>query len=114
MESIELAGLKESNGRNENPFNDGNLYRISFSAILILALQEQANTLFQKKEYPQDIDLLLIMKGDFILDKIEAEAKKLFNYVESRIEFNGDIFWAKENVRNLEAILEKARSALKF
>ena len=33
------------------------------------------------KELPQDIDLLLIMKEDFVVDKLAAEAKKVFEYV---------------------------------
>jgi predicted nucleotidyltransferase len=51
-----------------------------------------------EKEYPQDIDLLLIVKSDFILDKVEAETKKVFNYVEGRITFNADIFWVKSSI----------------
>jgi hypothetical protein len=38
------------------------------------------------------------MKSDFILDKVEAEAKKVFNYVEGRITFNADIFWVKSSI----------------
>jgi len=38
------------------------------------------------------------MKSDFILDKVEAETKKVFNYVEGRITFNADIFWVKSSI----------------
>ncbi len=50
------------------------------------------------KEFPQDIDLLLIMKDDFVMDKVGHEAKKVFDYAESRIMFNADIFWAKSSI----------------
>lgn len=50
------------------------------------------------KELPQDIDLLLIMKEDFIVDKVGPEAKKMFDYVQGRIVFNADIFWTKSSI----------------
>ncbi|MEW6380026.1 MAG: hypothetical protein AB1611_10535 [bacterium] len=50
------------------------------------------------KELPQDIDLLLIMKEDFIADEVSSEAKKIFDYVQGRIAFNADIFWSKSSI----------------
>jgi len=50
------------------------------------------------KELPQDIDLLLIMKEDFVVDKMDLEVKKVFDYVQGRIAFNADIFWAKSSI----------------
>ena len=50
------------------------------------------------KELPKDIDLLLIMKEDFVVDKLAAEAKKVFEYVQGRIAFSADIFWAKSSI----------------
>ncbi|MEK7275539.1 MAG: hypothetical protein AAB296_03605 [Candidatus Desantisbacteria bacterium] len=50
------------------------------------------------KEFPQDIDLLLIMKDDFLVDKVDHEARKVFDYAGSRIMFNADIFWAKSSI----------------
>jgi len=50
------------------------------------------------KELPQDIDLLLIMKEDFVVDKMDLEVKRVFDYVQGRIAFNADIFWAKSSI----------------
>jgi hypothetical protein len=50
------------------------------------------------KELPQNIDLLLIMKEDFVVDKMDLEVKKVFDYVQGRIAFNADIFWAKSSI----------------
>jgi len=50
------------------------------------------------KELPQDIDLLLIMKEDFIVDEVSSEARKVFDYVQARITFNADIFWSKSSI----------------
>jgi len=50
------------------------------------------------KELPQDTDLLLIMKEDFVVDKMNLEVKKVFDYVQGRIAFNADIFWAKSSI----------------
>jgi len=50
------------------------------------------------KELPQDIDLLLIMREDFVVDKMDLEVKKVFDYVQGRIAFNADIFWAKSSI----------------
>ena len=38
------------------------------------------------------------MKSDFSLDKVEADAKIVFNHVEGRIWFNADIFWVKSSI----------------
>jgi len=50
------------------------------------------------KASPQDLDLLLIMKQDFAIDHVAAEAAKLFDHVQARILFNADIFWAKSSI----------------
>jgi len=50
------------------------------------------------KELPQDIDLLLIMREDFVVDKVDLEVKKVFDYVQGRIAFNADIFWVKSSI----------------
>jgi len=50
------------------------------------------------KEYPQDIDLLLIMSDDFVIDEVDFEVRKLFNYVKGRLTFNADIFWTKTSI----------------
>ena len=50
------------------------------------------------KDFPQDIDLLLIMRGDFDLDANPPEVKRIFDYVQGRIVFNADIFWTKSSI----------------
>ena len=50
------------------------------------------------KDFPQDIDLLLIMRGDFDLDANPPEVKRVFDYVQGRIVFNADIFWTKSSI----------------
>ena len=50
------------------------------------------------KEFPQDIDLLLIMRGDFDVDANPPEVKKVFDFVQGRIAFNADIFWTKSSI----------------
>ncbi len=50
------------------------------------------------KEFPQDIDLLLIMGNDFDMDANPPEVKLVFDYVQGRIAFNADIFWTKSSI----------------
>ncbi len=47
------------------------------------------------KEFPQDIDLLLIMRDDFEVDANPPQVKGVFDYVQGRIAFNADMFWTK-------------------
>jgi len=49
-------------------------------------------------EFPQDIDLLLIMRGDFDVDANPPQVKGVFDYVRGRIAFNADIFWTKSSI----------------
>ncbi len=50
------------------------------------------------KEFPQDLDLLLIMRDDFDVGENVPEVRKVFDYVQSRIAFNADIFWSKSSI----------------
>ena len=50
------------------------------------------------KEFPQDIDLLLIMSDDFDVDANPPEVKRVFAYAQGRIAFNADIFWTKSSI----------------
>ena len=50
------------------------------------------------KDFPQDIDLLLIMRDDFNLDANPPQVKGVFDYVQGRIAFNADIFWTKSSI----------------
>ena len=50
------------------------------------------------KEFPQDIDLLLIMRDDFDVDANPPEVKRMFDYAQGRIAFNADMFWTKSSI----------------
>jgi hypothetical protein len=50
------------------------------------------------KEFPQDVDLLLIMRDDFEVDANPPQVKRVFDYVQGRIAFNADIFWTKSSI----------------
>ena len=50
------------------------------------------------KEFPQDIDLLLLFKDDLIVESVGPEAKPIFDHVQARILFNADIFWSKSSL----------------
>ena len=50
------------------------------------------------KEFPQDIDLLIIMSDDFDVDANPPEVRRVFGYAQGRIAFNADIFWTKSSI----------------
>lgn len=50
------------------------------------------------RELPNDIDLLLIMKEDFDINKANPDVRKIFDYAQGRIAFNADIFWTKSSI----------------
>ena len=78
---------------------DGNLPKGLYKA----TLHEVREVFGTGKDFPQDIDLLLIMRGDFNLDANPPDVKRVFDYVQGRIAFNADIFWTKSSIRE-EAI----------
>lgn len=50
------------------------------------------------KESPNDVDILLIMKETFQLEKISKENRFIFDHVAARIRFHIDIFWSKSTI----------------
>ena len=50
------------------------------------------------KEFPKDIDLLLIMSDDFDVNAKSSAVKRVFDYIQGRILFNADIFWTKSSI----------------
>jgi predicted nucleotidyltransferase len=50
------------------------------------------------KEFPQDLDLLLVVADDFAIDRVHPEARKVFDHVEARIAFGADIFWTRSSI----------------
>jgi hypothetical protein len=50
------------------------------------------------KESPNDIDMLLLMKRTFDLEKVSEGNKVIFDHVAARIRFHMDIFWSKTDL----------------
>ena len=50
------------------------------------------------KEFPNDIDLLLVMKPDFRVDEVKPAAASVFDHTKAKIAFSADIFWAKSSI----------------
>lgn len=50
------------------------------------------------KESPNDVDLLLLMSGDFQLKDVSEDCKILFDHVEARLRFHADVFWSKSSI----------------
>lgn len=50
------------------------------------------------KESPNDVDILLLMKDDFQLERIPEDCKDIFNHVAARLRFHIDVFWSKSNI----------------
>jgi hypothetical protein len=50
------------------------------------------------KESPNDLDILLLMKETFQLERICEDSKVIFDHVAARIRFHIDIFWSKSTI----------------
>ena len=50
------------------------------------------------KNFPNDIDLLILMSPDFVTDELPPNIKKVFNHEEGKLAFRADIFWAKTSM----------------
>lgn len=50
------------------------------------------------KELPNDVDLLLLMSGDFQFESVPEVCRVLFNYIEARVKFHADVFWSKSSI----------------
>ncbi|PIV20876.1 MAG: hypothetical protein COZ69_16425 [Deltaproteobacteria bacterium CG_4_8_14_3_um_filter_45_9] len=50
------------------------------------------------KESPNDVDMLLLMKETFQLERISEDSKFIFDHVAARIRFHIDIFWSKSAI----------------
>lgn len=68
------------------------------------------------KEFPNDIDLLFIMKENFIVEDVAPEVKSVFDYVKGRLVFNADIFWTKSSIgeETINLWLETYQMTLNF
>ena len=50
------------------------------------------------KESPNDIDVLMLMKETFDLEKVSGDNEVIFDHAAARIRFHMDIFWSKANI----------------
>ena len=50
------------------------------------------------KPAPKDIDILLIMAGDFEVDRIASPAQAIFDSGRARLLFESDVFWARTTI----------------
>ena len=68
------------------------------------------------KESPNDVDILLLMKETFQLEKISEDRKVVFDHVAARIRFHIDIFWSKSAIgeRTLHLWLDTYQIAKDF
>ena len=53
---------------------------------------------FLTKESPNDIDVLMVMKETFDLEKVSGDNEVIFDHAAARIRFHMDIFWSKANI----------------
>jgi len=50
------------------------------------------------KESPNDVDILLLMKKEFQLERTSEDAKNIFDHVHARLRFHIDVFWSKSSI----------------
>jgi hypothetical protein len=50
------------------------------------------------KEVPNDLDVLLVMTGEFAVEAVPAQAQVVFDHVQARLRFQADVFWTKASL----------------
>lgn len=58
------------------------------------------------KPDPNDVDIILVMRDDFVLDDCKGVTRKLFEHVEAEQEFGASIFWIRPSLLLLETLDE--------
>ncbi|HEX7314091.1 MAG TPA: hypothetical protein VF297_09215 [Pyrinomonadaceae bacterium] len=58
------------------------------------------------KPDPNDVDIILVMRDDFVLNDCVGVARKLFEHVEAEQEFGASIFWMRPSLLLLETLDE--------
>ncbi|HEV2912631.1 MAG TPA: hypothetical protein VGX92_04885 [Pyrinomonadaceae bacterium] len=56
------------------------------------------------KPEPNDVDIVLIMRDDFVLGDCDKETGKLFNHMQAEEEFKANIFWIRPSMIVLESL----------
>ena len=47
---------------------------------------------------PNDLDMLLVMTGEFAVEALPAQAQVVFDHVQARLRFQADVFWTKASI----------------
>jgi len=50
------------------------------------------------KEDPNDVDIVLVMREDFIIEQCGAETQQVFSHQQARKEFGASLFWVRPPV----------------
>jgi hypothetical protein len=58
------------------------------------------------KPDPNDVDIILVMRDDFVLENLAGLARKLFEHAEAEQEFGASIFWIRPSLLLLETLDE--------
>lgn len=58
------------------------------------------------KSEPRDVDIVLVMKDDFDVEKCEASAQPLFDHNQADIQFGASVFWIRPAMLLLDESLE--------
>ena len=58
------------------------------------------------KVEPNDVDILLVMRDDFVLSACSGETRKLFYHDEAEAEFGASIFWIRPSLLVLDTLEE--------
>jgi hypothetical protein len=56
------------------------------------------------KPAPNDVDIVLIMRDDFVLGDCDKETGKLFDHMQAEEEFKANIFWIRPSLLLLESL----------
>jgi predicted nucleotidyltransferase len=58
------------------------------------------------KPDPNDVDIILVMRDDFVLDDCTGLTRKLFEHIEAEQEFGASIFWIRPSLLLLDTLDE--------
>jgi predicted nucleotidyltransferase len=58
------------------------------------------------KAEPRDVDIILVMKDDFEVEKCDAQAQPLFDHHRADLEFGASVFWIRPAMLLLDESLE--------
>jgi hypothetical protein len=50
------------------------------------------------KEHPKDLDLFLLMRSDFDLERLPEECRMIFDHRQAKGLFQADVFWSRASI----------------